>query len=412
MLSTVLRTIRTHALVSPGERVLVAVSGGPDSTALLSAWLRIASRLQVTVTAAVVDHGLRPESTSEANMVADRCRAMGTSCAVLEVDVRAARGAHVSLQDAARRVRLAALESEATRQRCTRIALGHTADDQAETLLFRIVRGTGVRGLCGIPYQRGAFIRPLLDVRRREVLRFLSRRKLAFVTDPSNVDVRFARARVRNAWIPFLERENPRLVEALLALAADARQMQRGAPPAAWVRPELSRATIATVARLASARAGTKAVSVRGGSLQVSYGRVTWQPRAQALSETTPESTPAVEIPGPGVYRWGAMKVEVLEGGGAPPDEANVAVFDSNAVMFPLRLRKPRPGDRMRPRRGRGSRKLSDLLIDGKVPREERATLPVLEDAAGTILFVRGLRPSEIGRPRPSTRRWIQVRAS
>src|SRR3954447_12808889 len=183
MLSTMLRTIKEHTLVAAGDRVLVAVSGGPDSTALLHGLLVLAPRLGLTLEAAVVDHGLRPESTAEAAEVLERCRAAGVGCAVLQVDVRAARGRHVSWQDAARRARLGALEGEARRLGCPRVALGHTADDQAETLLFRIVRGTGVVGLAGIPYQRDPFVRPLLDVRRREVLAYLRRRRLPFIED-------------------------------------------------------------------------------------------------------------------------------------------------------------------------------------------------------------------------------------
>src|SRR5256885_9353009 len=178
MLSTMLRTIRDHALFAAGDRVLVAVSGGPDSTALLDALVTLAPRLGIVVEAATVDHGLRPESAAEADTVVERCRAMGVACARVAVDVRAARGRHVSWQDAARRARLGAPEALAAARGGARVALGHTADDQVETVLFRIVRGTGVAGLAGIPYRRGSFVRPLLDVRRREVLRHLDRKSV------------------------------------------------------------------------------------------------------------------------------------------------------------------------------------------------------------------------------------------
>ena len=221
MLSAIQRTIAEHDLVARGDRVLVAISGGPDSTALLFGLARLAQRLGIELRAATVDHGLRPEAAAEAAAVARTCAALGIPCEVLRVEVR--RRAHVSIQDAARRARAAVLTEAAARLGCQRVALGHTADDQAETVLFRIVRGTGLAGLAGIPYRRDRFIRPLLDVRRAQVLSFLRRRRIAFVEDPSNRDPRFARSRVRADWLPFLARENPRIVEALLSLAADSR---------------------------------------------------------------------------------------------------------------------------------------------------------------------------------------------
>jgi tRNA(Ile)-lysidine synthase len=398
VLSAILRTLREHALVDRGERVLVAVSGGPDSTALLHALVQLAPRLGIQVEAATVNHGLRPEAATEVALVAERCRDLGVACEVLSVDVRGARGPHISWQDAARRVRLGALEEAAVRRGCGRIALGHTADDQAETVLFRIVRGTGVAGLAAMPYRRGPFVRPMLEVRRREVLRFLAKRRLPFIEDPSNADRRFTRARVRHEWLPFLERENPRLVEALLALAADA----RGARP----HPGLSRRAAATVARLAAAGAGTRRVSVRGGEVEVSYGQV------RAPGPAAPAAAQITQVSGPGRYGGDGTALEVEEGASPAAPSPDAAAFDLDRLLLPLRVRTPRAGDRMRPRGGRGSRKLSDLFIDAKIPRTRRSGLPLLEAADGTILFVPGLRPSEVGRPGPDTRRWLQVRAS
>jgi tRNA(Ile)-lysidine synthase len=395
------RTIEERGLCAPGERVLVAVSGGPDSTALLHGLRALAGRLGVEIEAATVDHGLRAEAAAEGAAVAAWCQTLAVPCTCLVVDVKGRRGPHVSWQDAARRARLEALEALAEERGCARVALGHTADDQAETVLFRILRGTGVRGLAGIPHCRGRLIRPLLDVRREEVLRYLRRRGLSWIDDPSNADRRFARARIRHDWLPALARENPRVVEALLALAADARggEARRGGPG-------LSRGAAATVARLASRGAGTRTVSIAGGELiEVSYGRVT---RRVPSAPRSPAATdPVIEIAGGGTYTLGTGRaLEIVFGVGAPPAEA----FDLERLVLPLGVRAPRPGDRMRPRGGRGSRKLSDLFIDAKVPRPVRAGTPILVAGDGTILFVPGLRLSEIGRPVIGTHRWIQVR--
>jgi tRNA(Ile)-lysidine synthase len=434
VLATIRKTIEREGLLGApgtgaGERVLVAISGGPDSVALLHALLAIAPERGVLLEAATVDHGLRPEAAAEAAAVASRCQAIGIRCAVLRVDVSAARQGHVSLQDAARRVRLAALAAAARERGCRWVALGHTADDQAETVLFRIVRGTGLRGLRGIPYARGPFVRPLLDVRRRQVLRFLGQRALPFVEDPSNRDRRFTRSRVRHEWLPFLQRENPQVVEALLELGREAQRVLPASPPAgAGPLPPMGRRAAAKVAELAAEGRGTRYVHFEGGTAEVAYGQVlvrAGHPPRQASAPPAPERR--VEIPGPGQYLWkgaGGVSLEIdvqardaMDAVARGPAHAESAGPGAAAAGFAweclgqgLHLRAVRPGDRMRPRGGIGSRKLQDLLVDAKVPRGRRGDLPVLCTSAGTILFVPGLRPSEVGRPGPGAPRWIEIR--
>ena len=287
MLSRILRTIREHDLLAAGDRVLVAVSGGPDSTALLHALARLSPRLGVDVAVACVDHGLRPESAEEARAVSLRCQCLKISCEVIDVDVRQARRAHVSLQEAARNVRLAALEAAAARLGCMKIALGHTADDQAETVLFRIVRGTGIAGLAGIPYRRGPFIRPLLDVRRSELLGYLAKRKVEFFSDPSNANRRYARSRIRHDVLPLLEHENPRVVESLLALAREARAKGRAMAWRASLPPGLflPRRVVESVERLVRDGRGSRRIAVRNGEITVTYGKVAWRPVAPSPSD-------------------------------------------------------------------------------------------------------------------------------
>ncbi len=417
MLSRVLATIREHGLVTKGDRLLAAVSGGPDSTALVHGLVKIAQRLGITLVAACVDHRLRPESAAEASGVRRRCQEMGIACEVLEVDVGRARKAHVSAQEAARNVRLAALEDAAGQLGCTKIALGHTADDQAETVLFRIVRGTGLAGLAGIPYQRGPFIRPLLDLRRADILAYLARRNLAYVEDPSNANRRYARSRVRHDVLPMLARENPRVVAALLTLAQEARDKGAGLwrqnLPAGLYLP---RPAVHTVDRWMREGHGTRTMSVRDGELCVHYGKVSWLPRKLGENPSLKDRAGQVGeerlVRGAGGYRIfesPALGLEISPACAGVAPGGNAACFDVAKVAWPLRMRLPCPGDRMEPRGGRGTRKLSDLFIDAKIPRHERALLPVLCDDSGTILYVPGLRPSQLGRPDETTREWIHV---
>ena len=237
-------------------------------------------------------------------------------------------------------------------------------------MLFRIVRGTGLPGLAGIPYRRDRFVRPLLDVRRAEVLRYLRRRSIPFVEDPSNADARFARARIRHSLLPALAQENPRVVEALVALAAEPRAAGAAGRAVADVAlASLSRRAAAAVSRL-KARGGSGAIDVAGGRrVEVSYGEARIAPRRNGAAGARQGR---VVIDGAGAYGWSpGMRLRLIVG-------ADGGAFDADRIAWPLVMRARRPGDRMRPRGGRGSRKLSDLMIDAKIARAARATLPIL----------------------------------
>jgi tRNA(Ile)-lysidine synthase len=404
MLSTILRTIAAHRLFQAGDRVVVAVSGGPDSMALLHALWELRGRLGITLEVAAVDHGLRPEAAREVDLVRERAAALGLPFSTLAVDVAAERRrGGASLQDAARRLRLGALASLAAARGAAAVALAHQADDQAETVLHRIIRGTGLVGLRGIPYRRAPFVRPLLDVRRREVMRYLARRSIPFVEDPSNADPRYARARVRHHLLPELGRENPRVAEALIGLAGAARAGRSTAPD---VPPAVGRRVAAVVERL-RARGGSGTVDVAGGRrLEVSYGEVRVARRGRSAPATPPRG---LVVARPGRYPWspgGAVEIRV----DSAPERPGQPGFDADRLAWPLVIRGRRAGDRMRPRGGRGSRKLSDLMIDAKIARRARGALPVLAAADGELLYVPGLRPAEAGRPTAATRRVLSVR--
>jgi len=399
MLSAVLRTITAHALVEHGDRVLVAVSGGPDSMALLHVLWEARDRLDLALEVAGVDHGLRPAAAQELDLVAARAAALELPFHRLQVDVAGARRG-ASLQDAARRARLGALEALAAARGARRVALGHQADDQVETILFRVLRGTGLGGLKGIPYLRPPFVRPLLDVRRAEVLRYLRRRSIPFVEDPSNADPRYARARLRHRVLPLLAEENPRVAEALLALAAAARAADL--PPA--TAPALARRVADAVGRL-RARGGSGAIDLAGRRrIDVAYGAVRIGPRGARRAAPPPAP---VTLAGPGRLGWmgGTLEIEEV----ARRAASGEAEFDADRLDWPLQVRARKSGDRMRPRGGRGSRKLSDLMIDAKIARGARGALPVLTDARGALLYVPGLRPAETGRPDARTRRRLRV---
>jgi tRNA(Ile)-lysidine synthase len=221
--STVRRTVRERALLSSGDHVLVACSGGPDSTVLLHVLHRLRSDLGITLCAASIDHGLRPESAGEVEQVAAFAGALGVPFVGVRVDLPAD-GA--SLQAGARELRYETLHEIAASQSAARIAVGHTQDDQAETVLARLLRGAGIRGLAGIEARRADnVVRPLIDCRRSDVLRYATERALSFVSDPSNHQRSFERVRIRHDVLPVLLSEDPRVVEHLSALSDEAAEL-------------------------------------------------------------------------------------------------------------------------------------------------------------------------------------------
>jgi tRNA(Ile)-lysidine synthase len=221
-------TIRRHDLVPHGGRVLVGLSGGPDSVALVHLLLELQRQDELSVVAlAHFNHHLRAEAADDDERF---CRSFAAGLSLpLEVghaDVRAVAAAERrSVEDAARMVRYAFLEQAATRAGADAIAVGHTRDDQAETFLLRLIRGAGPRGLAGIHPRAGRVVRPLIDITRAELRAYTAERQLAFCEDATNQDLRIPRNRVRHELLPYLEREfSPNVVDVLAREASIARE--------------------------------------------------------------------------------------------------------------------------------------------------------------------------------------------
>ena len=395
------------ALAAPGgpragEHLLVAVSGGPDSTALLAALAELAPGRGLRLTAAHVDHGLRGvEGAAEADAVAALAARLGVPFVRQSVAVPAG----PDLEARARRARYRALAQMAAEVGAGRIVTGHTQDDQVETVLLR----------------------PLLAATRADVRRFLGERGLGFAVDRTNADLRYARNRVRRLLVPLLRAEfNPRLGPALAALAERLRDEDdflavaaagraRGLiagehlrtavaeePPAlarrivqSWLERGARRGVGAVhVARVLGLAAGGErgAVAIPGPARVVREGDVL----VRRLGRAAAPSSFALEIaPGRtvahGAGRWRVTLSAPRARGAGEVRAAGVAqaLFDAEALPGGLVLRSPARGDRIRLLAG-GTRKLQDILVDAKVPREARALVPVLA-AGGEILWVPGL---------------------
>jgi tRNA(Ile)-lysidine synthase len=213
-----------RGVIAPGETVLIACSGGPDSTALLDALARLAPPRGWRLSVAHVDHGLRPGSAGEADVVGELAAARGLAFRSLRVELEGGS----SLQDRARTARHAALRAESARVGAAVIALGHTADDQAETVLMRLLAGASPGGLPSMAERERGLVRPLLRVWREATLAYCSALGIAPLLDPSNTDPRFLRTRVRHEVIPALEAVFPGARRRLVVLADRQRRLLDG----------------------------------------------------------------------------------------------------------------------------------------------------------------------------------------
>ncbi len=453
LLERVVETIRRRRLFEPGHRLLVAVSGGPDSVALLALLHELAPSWKLALSAAHFNYGLRgQESDEDAEFVADLCRRWRIELTIRRLAIPVRGG---SVQERARVARYQALEEIGKSLGVDRIAVGHTADDQAETVLMWMLRGAGTAGLGGIPpIRQGLFVRPLLDVTRADILAYLGARHLTYRVDSSNARAVYFRNRIRQELLPVVTRLAPRAVEALGRLAevlrednacldhASAEVLARLATASAEgtvsvdrngllaqptaiqrriVRATISqingmgnspsfRAVTAVLERVVHGRAGA-ALAVRGAWVVREDDRIVFRSHGSAEGAVHGErpglqgDAGAVverEVPIPSASVWDAtgQRIEVklterVEAGAMVSEvpRNRVAVFDADRFTHQLRLRGWAPGDLFFPL-GMGGRrkKLQDYFTDLKIPRAERRRIPLLVAPEG-ILWVVGYRP-------------------
>lgn len=455
LLSKVETTILTQGLVDQGDRVLVAVSGGPDSVALLRLLLELRPKWGWEMAVAHVHHGLRGEDAEEdLRFVQAMASSAGLEFLVRRITPGSLRCSGRSLQEAARMARYGLLEEMRGEFAASRIALGHQADDQAETVLAALIRGTGLAGLGGMPYRKGHIVRPLLDIAREELMEYLRREAIPFREDPSNEDPRFLRVRIRKEVLPLMRRTlNPALREVLCRTAricAMEEEYLAHTAASTWAQiaiqgereilipihryTDMPMALRLRILRMGYARlrGNTRGLALHHcqamDQMAMETGRERWlhlpkgvrfgvsggyilftgeentTERSFSYSVTVPGET---QVPEAGLcLRW-ILSSDGKGVDGVLPREAVVMDFDK--MVQPLILRSPVAGDRLRPKGLGGSRKVQDLLVDARVPRRERWRVPVLADARG-LLWVVGHRLDERVIPNEASRRLLVVR--
>ena len=458
LLENILSTIRRLSMLKPGDKVLVAVSGGPDSVALLHALWSLRDELGITLYAAHLNHSFRgKESDQDAEYVAQLAGNLGVPCTVEKIDVpEIQRTLRLSPEEAARLVRYEFLERVADEIVANRIAVGHTADDQVETVLLNILRGAGIDGLSGMPPVRGRIIRPLIETRRSVVEEYVERHNLRPRIDATNLLATYARNRIRLELLPLLRREfNPEVDAAILRLSELATE------DSAYLNMEAEE----TLARLKTGqneqslsldvpgllecrpairrRAIRSAVSeLRGGLADIGFVHVEDLIRLldggkdfryelpggiyveRAREMLTFSSSKIAELPIIYCYELCVPgKTEVPEIGVIievdlsrtpiepirPPDSLEV-VLDRDSIVGKLKVRNWEPGDRIRPLGLGGSKKIQDIFVDKKIPRAARHRVPIIADDE-KVVWIAGLALSESVKVTGRTREFLVLRS-
>ena len=445
-------TIAGYGMLRGGERVLVSVSGGPDSVALLHFLSQIAEGMDLTLAVFHADHMLRgDESVGDAEFVREMAEGLGLPSRSVQIDVKKEiEQTGRSPQDAARALRLEALLDYADEWEADRVAVGHTADDQVETFLMRVVQGAGLTGLAAIGPVSAKIIRPLIEVWRFEVEAYLSENDIAYRVDRTNLETAYLRNRVRLKLMPFLVAEFGEVVKEVIlreveSLGLDREYMQelaRGAldrsatfeedeiridrdkllemPPSlqrgvlreAWARllpgePMISwQHVVDIVEKVVHGSSGAAIDLPRDSVAEREYDEVVVRCRDHEAPEYQP-----VRLPVPGSVRvpWdGGISAELVEVSGADFSPAADEEYVLADIKAPLTVRTPRPGDRFRPLGSPFQRKLKDFFIDIKLPRRERRKVSLVLDE-DRVVWVVGLRLDDRYKLRPSDRQAIRL---
>jgi tRNA(Ile)-lysidine synthase len=395
--------ISLHRIFEPGERVVVAVSGGPDSLALLSVLREIVPVLPLHLTVAHFDHAWRPTSQNDTSFVQSLAATWG-------FDFHTARAADgmPRTETAARTARYGFLRQTAIATNSSAIALGHTQDDQIETLLLHLLRGSGSRGLSAMRRRVRDLARPLLDISRRDIEAYLAQVHLTPLRDPSNDDPRFTRNRLRQQLLPAIDAFDP-AARALLARTADILgeedrflETQIAELPADVARDRQAFARLPPALQRRAIRRLVPAAKF----LDVEARRRALEGRRSDPPGASPEADPTAAR-NPGLLPQLVVKACSCDPAGFRAKDP-VGHLDADLVRPPLSVATRRPGDRMRPLGLSQPKRLQDILVDARVPRHIRDSLPVVSDSQ-EIVWVPGVTVAETKRVTPATRRQLHL---
>jgi tRNA(Ile)-lysidine synthase len=466
---TVDHTLRTHRMVQNGDAVLIGVSGGPDSVALVHILLAFAPAYSLRIAIAHLNHCLRQkESDRDEAFVTALAKRLGLPIHVEREDVRRyQKRRHLSLEEAAREVRYRFYHAIAARYGYDRIALGHHSDDNAELILMCLLRGSGPLGLSGMPPVRDdKIVRPLINLRRSQIMDYVAAKELDYIEDSSNRDSQFLRNKIRNQLIPELKAKyNPKLIVALNRLAAilnAEHQMIENLIQPIFVKAtifekqgslalgikELNQQPLAVKRRLIR----RAILRVKGNLQRIAFvhieavlrlaqkgscasmldlpDRIRIRRDNDILFVSKEEQSLGQRVRAPSLSTMPAYEYQLAEPGVIGIKEAAVQIrfseipkdkvsdwrqpdprivfFDMDKIRFPLVIRNFCPGDRFSPLGMSGSQKLKKFFIDHKIGRAERASCPIVLSRS-KIIWVAGCRLDNSVKITPRTRRILKA---
>lgn len=462
-----LQALKQHRLLFGCDRVLLAVSGGADSMALLHLFRNLPRNVKPELLIGHFDHRLRGKASEEdAQFVQAQAQSYGIPCHVGHAPNPPKKNA-AGVEEWARIARYDWLEHIAAAEKCQAIVTAHHADDQAETVLMNIVRGAGLRGISGMPWQRPIsclhteirLIRPLLGIRRADLLDYLDAESIPFRQDATNEDTSRKRNRVRHIVLPTIEKEmNPSAVYSLCELAqrcqADQEFLEQltqnvlallvvhidtGAEVSLPVLRSLHKALRVRVLQsllsdlsipsgnslgrvLSDIELGIFADTPQedfslpdGWIARKRYDKLIIEPMPATFEDYSLCMTPGIsqKVPSGECFTCSVISkakwTRLAKEKSMPDSHPLVEGFDLEAVRLPVTIRNRRRGDRMTLDDG-VHKKVKDILIEAKVPRESRQQIPLLVDSDGTILWVTGVRRAGIGWVKDETKQVLMVR--
>lgn len=431
LLDQLAETLEPHR----GKKLLIAVSGGLDSVGLLDMLLQLRERLGLELIVAHADHGLRSGSAKDANFVGTLATGYGLSFAGTRLEL--SKGGNVEAR--AREARYDWLERVRKEHKADYVVTAHQADDQVETLFLHLARGSGLTGLAGMDMTRERILRPLLGVPRGKLTRYVRRRKLAYHTDPTNRNMRLARNRIRRQVITSLQRINPQLIETVsqsMRVFADEYGVLRQLAEQEYAKTVIATGSKNSKQASHSKRSGIELSLPRLRRMKKGLRHLVWREALRGLTgELTgfrlrhienlddllrratgsvahlpagvvvskrPETVlfeqhPDLQPPRPttlgmpGTAQFGDVTVRATRSKPPQKPPGSIAVDRAMAGTC-LIVRSPKAGDRFKPVGMKGSKLVSDLLTDTKVPRDERGWVPVLTTESGEIVWIAGLR--------------------
>jgi len=463
ILQDVRKTVVRHHMLEQGDRVLVAVSGGPDSVCLLYVLKELQEEYDLALYIAHLHHGIRgSEADEDVRFVQSLGESLGFPVYTEYTDIPSfIKRTGLSKQAGAREVRYRFFNRLADKIGADRIALGHTANDQIETFLMRLLRGSGGPGLSGIPPVRERIIRPLIDISRERIIEFLSKKNISYRIDSSNLSPLYLRNKIRLELIPYLEKEfNPNIMETLLRNLEILREEERYLDEIVGkLYPELLLSESKYSIIFDTGRYVSQAIPIRRrllihaveslvgkGVVPLSFRHI-----EDSLSLLEEEREGEIHLPRSlivkrdretfGVYLKDEEKpfcsysYDVIIPGDTRVSEAGLTIttaiierysyekskegkdplmacFDLGKFSLPLVVRNRRKGDMFFPAgMGGHKKKVKEYFIDRKIPRRERDKIPILFSPEG-ILWVVGYRTDERFRVTPDTERILQVKVS